>query len=58
MNENICSKDESAVNEHHYHITKKQYNEDMHNIYNIDKSKSYNIKIHRYTDDHYYNKRK
>ena len=57
MNENFFSKDEPAVNEHHYNITKKQYNEDIHNIYNIDKSKSYNIKNHRYTDDHYYNKK-
>ena len=40
MNENFFSKDEAAVNEHHYHITKKQYNEDIQNIYNIDKSKS------------------
>ena len=57
MNENFFSKDEPAVNEHHYHITKKQYNEETHNIYNIDKSKSYNIKNHRYTDDHYYDKK-
>ena len=55
MNENFFSKDEPAVNEHHYNITKKQYNEDMQNIHNIDKSKSYNIKNHRYTDDRYYN---
>ena len=34
----------------------KQYNEDIHKIYNIDKSKSYNIKNHRYTGDHYYKK--
>ena len=57
MNENFFSKDEPAVNEHYYHITKKQYNEETHNIYNIDKSKSYNIKHHRYTDEHYYHKK-
>ena len=38
-------------------LLKKQYNEDIHNIYNTDKSKSYNIKNHRYTDDHYYIKK-
>ena len=38
-------------------LLKKQYNEDIQNICNIDKSKSYNIKNHRYTDDHYYNKK-
>ena len=32
-------------------------NEDIQDIYNIDKSKPYNIKNHRYTDDHYYNKK-
>ena len=30
----------------------KNNNEEAHNIYNIDKSKSYNIKNHRYTEDH------
>ena len=57
MNENFFSKDDPAINEHHYHITKKQYNEDIHNIYNINKSKSYNIKNNRYTDEHYYHKK-
>ena len=51
------SKSDPAINEHYYNITKKQYNEDTHNIYNIGKSKSYNTKNHRYTDDHYYNKK-
>ena len=46
MNENFFSKNEPAVNEHHYHITKKQYNEDKHNIYNVDKGKSYKISNH------------
>ena len=57
MNENLFSKDEPSVNEHHYNIAKKQYNEEAHNIYNIDKSKIFNIKKHRYTGDHYYNKK-
>ena len=56
MNENFFSKDEPAVNKHYYNITKNN-NEDIHNIYNADKSKSYNIKNHRYTDDHYDNKK-
>ena len=59
MNENFFSKDEPAVNEHHYHITRKQYNQDFttHNIYNIDKSKKYKINNHRYNDNHIYNKK-
>ena len=44
MNENFSSNDEPAINEHHYHITKKQYTEETNNIYNIDKSKTFNIK--------------
>ena len=32
-------------------ITKKQYNEETHSIYNIDKTKTYNIKNNRYTDE-------
>ena len=44
MNENFCSKDEPAINQHHYRIIKKQYNEETNNIYNIDKSKTFNIK--------------
>ena len=56
MNENFYSKDNPLINEHHYHITKKQYSTDIHNIYNVDKSKSYNIKNNIYTDEHYYNK--
>ena len=35
----------------------KQYNEETNNIYNIDKHKTFNIKNHIYTDDHYYNKK-
>ena len=36
MNENSFNKDDPAINEHPYHITKKHYNEEAHNIYNID----------------------
>ena len=43
MNENLFSKDEPAINEHHYHITKTQYNEYTHNIYNTHKTNTYNI---------------
>ena len=56
MNENCFSKDDPAINEHHYDIIKKQFNEETHNIYNVDNSKSYNIKNNRYTDEHYHNK--
>ena len=28
MNENFFSKDDPAINEHHYHITRKQHNEE------------------------------
>jgi hypothetical protein len=57
MNENFYSKDEPAINEHHYHITKKQYNEETHNIYNIDKSKTFNIKNNRFLNEQYFNKK-
>ena len=57
MNENFYNKDEPAVNNHEYHVTKKQYTEETHNIYNIDKSKSYNIKHNSYSDDHHYHKK-
>ena len=58
INENFFSKDEPAVNEHHYHITRKQYNQDFttHNLYKVDKRKTYNIKNHRYNDNNNYNK--
>ena len=36
MSENFFTNDDPAINEHHYHITKKQYNEETNNIYNID----------------------
>ena len=44
MTENFFNKDDPAINEHHYHLTKKQYNEETNNIYNIDKSKTFNTK--------------
>ena len=56
MNEQVFNKEDPATNEHHYHITKKQYNEETHNIYKTDKTKTYNIKDNRYTGEHYYNK--
>ena len=37
-------------------LLKKQYNEETHNIYNTDITKTYNIKDNRYTYEHYYNK--
>ena len=39
MNENLFNKDEPAINEHNYHITKKQYSEETHNIYNVVKTR-------------------
>ena len=33
-----------------------QYNEETHNIYDVVKTKTYNIENNRYTDEHYYNK--
>ena len=56
INDNFLNKSDPAVNEHYYNTTKKQFNEDIHNIYNTDKTKSYNIRNHRYTGDHCYNK--
>ena len=50
LDENSFSKKEPAINEHHYHITKKQYNEDIHDIYNIDKSKSYKTNNHNFNE--------
>ena len=48
MTENFFTKDDPAINEHHYHITKKQYNEETHNIHNIYKNKTFNTKTHRF----------
>ena len=48
MTENFFTKGDPAINEHHYHITKKQYNEEANSIYNIDKNKTFNTKTHRF----------
>ena len=58
MNENFFTKGDPAINEHHYHITKKQYNEEANNIYNIDKSKTFNIKHNRFLHEQYFHKNK
>ena len=56
MNESFFSKDAPAINKHHYHITKKQYNEETRNIYNVDKSKSYKTNNRNFNDNNLYNK--
>ena len=48
MNDLSFSKDDPAINEHHYNITKQQYNEETHNIYNIDNTNTYNINTNMY----------
>ena len=48
------AKGDPAINEHHQHITKKQYNEQTNNIYNIDKSKSYNNRNNRCLNEQYF----
>ena len=59
MNGNFFSKDEPAINEHHYRITKKQYNEEANNIYNTDKkNKTFNIKHNRFLTEQYFNKQR
>ena len=58
MNENCFSKDDPAINEHHYHTIKKQYNEETNNIYNIDKSTTFSIKNNRILTEQYFNKTK
>ena len=57
MNETSFCKDDPAMNEHRYRVTKQLYNEEAHNIYNIDKTKTYNITNNRCTDEHDYNKK-
>ena len=57
MNDNFFSKDDPAINEHHYHITKKQYNEETNNIYNIDKSKTFNTKNDIFLTEQYLHKK-
>ena len=50
MNENFYTKGNPLINQHSYHITKKQYNEETNNIYNIGKSKTFNIKSNSFFD--------
>ena len=57
MSENFFTKDDPAINEHHYNITKNRYNEETNNIYNIDKSKTFNIKKNRFLDEQYFHKK-
>ena len=57
MSEHFFSKDGPAMNEHHYHIAKQHFNEEAHNIYNIDKPRTYNIQNNRHTDEHYHSKK-
>ena len=45
MSENFFSKDGPAVNEHRYHVTKKQYNEETNNIYNKIKATHLTLRI-------------
>ena len=54
MNKNFSSKGDPAINEHHYHITKKQYNEEANNIYNIDKSRTFNIKNNIFLNEQHF----
>ena len=48
MNENFFTKGGPAINEHHYRITKKQFNEEANNIYNIGKIITFSIKGNRF----------
>ena len=56
MNENFFTKDDPAINEHNYNITKKRYNEETNNIYNIDNSRTFNIKNNRFLNEQYFHK--
>ena len=58
MSGNFFTKDDPAANEHHYHITKKHYNEETNNIYNTDKSKTHNIKNNISQNEQYFHKNK
>ena len=51
------SKDDPAINEHSYCITENQYNEDTHNIYNLCKTETYNVRNSIHTDEHCYHKK-
>ena len=56
MNENFDSKDNPLINEPNYHTTKNN-NEETNNIYNIDKSKTFNIKNNRFLNEQYFYKK-
>ena len=55
MNENFFSKDDPAINGRHHHITKRQYNEEAHNIHNIDK-KNQLLTLILFLIEQYFNK--
>ena len=58
MNETFYTKDNPLIKQHSYHITKKQYNEEANNIYNINKTKAVNIKSNRFLNNQYFPKNK
>ena len=57
MNEKLFSKDDPAINEHHYHIIKKKNNTKKHITYTIlVKANLITLRNNnRYTDEHHYN---
>ena len=57
MNENFFCKNDPAINEHHYRITKNQYNEEIHNTYNVDERKTFKTKNNRFPTGQYFNKK-
>ena len=57
MTEHFFNKDDPAINEHHYHITNQQYNEEIHNIYNVDKSKTFNTNNTMFFTEQSFNKK-
>ena len=56
-NENIYTKDNPSINQHSYHTTKKQHNEETNNNYNIYKNKTLNIKNNKFLTEQYSNKK-
>ena len=59
INDSFFAKNEGAVNQHNYNTTKDNYFQDFATYISnkINESKTYNIKNHRYTDNHSYNKK-
>ena len=55
-NENFFTKDDQLLTDTITTLLKQQYNEEANNIYNIDKSKTFNIKNHRFLNEQYFNK--